>query len=142
MAFYIHSVEGGRVPAWEYHPCSAITPKVGMAMLQTDGNLAAATGTNAPTYIGMAERASAMTAGELIPVIRVLDSIIFETTFSAAATSVKVGSKVTISSDGMQVTGTTTGGVAEVVYMEGTTAGSHVRVRFPGVTAAAVAQQS
>ena len=89
----------------------------------------------------MTERAEAVTAGEIIPVIRVLDSIIFETTFSAAATGVTVGSHVTLSADGMQVTGTTTGGVAEVVYLEGTTAGSRVRVRFPGVTAAA-AQQS
>ncbi len=141
MAFYIHSVEGGRVPAWEYHPCGATAPKVGMALIQSSGNLAAATGTNAPAYISMTERAEAVTAGEIIPVIRVLDSIIFETTFSAAATGVTVGSHVTLSADGMQVTGTTTGGVAEVVYLEGTTAGSRVRVRFPGVTAAA-AQQS
>mgnify|MGYP001537613265 FL=1 len=67
-----------------------------------------------------------------------LDSIIFETTFSAAATSIKVGDKVTIHTDGLQVNATTTGGVAEVVWMEGTASGAKVRVRFPGVTAAAV----
>lgn len=137
MAFLIHTVEGGRVPAWEYLPAGAITPQVGLALTQTSGNLAVASGTTIPTYISMREESAAVTAGTIIPVIRVLDSIVFETTFSAAATSVNVGDKVTISSDGTQVTATKTGGVAEVVWKEGTTAGSKVRVRFPGVEAAA-----
>lgn len=138
MAFLIHTVEGGRVPAWEYLPAGAITPQVGMALTQTSGNLALASGTTAPTYISMREEMDKLTAGTIIPVIRVLDSIIFETTFSAAATSIKVGDKVTIHTDGLQVTATTTGGVAEVVWMEGTASGAKVRVRFPGVTAAVV----
>ena len=57
--------------------------------------------------------------------------MVFETTFSAAATSVKLGNKVTLhASDGMSVTATTTDGVAEVVYMDGTASGSMCRVRF------------
>lgn len=139
MAFMIHTVEGGRVPAWEYLPAGAITPQVGMALTQTGGNLALASGATAPTYISMRQEEAALTAGDIIPVIRVLDSIVFETTFSAAATAVKVGDKVTIHTDGLQVTATKTAGVAEVVSMEGTAAGSRVRVRFPGVTAAAAA---
>lgn len=138
MAFLIHTVEGGRVPAWEYLPAGAITPQVGMALTQTSGNLALASGTTAPTYISMREETDKLTAGTIIPVIRVLDSIIFETTFSASAASIKVGDKVTIHTDGLQVTATTTGGVAEVVWMEGAASGAKVRVRFPGVTAAAV----
>ncbi len=137
MAFLLHTVEGGRIPAWEYLPCGAIQPQVGLALTMTSGNLAIASGTTAPSYISMREEAAAVAAGTIIPVVRVLDSIVFETTFSAAATAVKVGDKVTISSDGTQVTATKTGGVAEVVWMEGTTSGSKVRVRFPGVAAAA-----
>lgn len=140
MAFLIHSVEGGRVPAWEYLPAGAITPQVGMALTQTSGNLAVATGATAPAYISMREEGNALTAGDIIPVVRVLDSIVFETTFSAAATAVKPGDKVTIHTDGLQVTATKTGGVAEVVWMEGTASGSKVRVRFPGVTAAAASE--
>lgn len=139
MAFLLHSVEGGRIPAWEYLPCGAIQPQVGLALTMTSGNLAIASGTTAPLYVSMREEDAAVTAGTIIPVVRVLDSIVFETTFSAAATSIKVGDKVTISSDGTQVTATKTGGVAEVVWMDGTTAGSTVRVRFPGVVAAAAA---
>jgi hypothetical protein len=131
MAFLIHTVDGGHVPGYEYLPVSAIKPQVGMAMqVNSNGQLAAATGTTAPKYICMQNRNEEATAGELIPVIRAERGIIFEATFSAAASSVKIGSKVTLSSDGMQVTGTTTDGVAEVVEMGGQAAGDMVRVRF------------
>lgn len=135
MAFKIHSIDGGRVPGTEYLPCSAITPKVGMALIQnSDGNLAIATGANAPTYISMCERETACTAGDIIPVIRVNGDMILETSFSAAATAVKLGQKVTLhASSGLQVTATTTNGVAEVVYMDGTASGSMCRVRFEPV---------
>ena len=131
MAFMIQQVDGSRVPGIEYLPCGAITPKVGMALVQSSGNLAVASGTNAPTYVSMLEKETACTAGDIIPVMRVLPDMMFETTFSAAATAVNLGDKVTLNTDGMQVTATTTSGVAEVVSMEGTAAGSRVRVRFP-----------
>lgn len=137
--FLLHSVDGGIVPAYEYLPCGAIQPQVGLALTVTSGNLAVASGTTAPSYISMREEDKAVAAGTIIPVIKVRDHIVFETTFSAAATSIKVGDKVTISSDGLQVTATKTGGVAEIVWMEGTASGSKVRVRFPGVVAAATA---
>lgn len=89
MSFKIHSIDDNRISGIEYLPCGAITPKVGMALVQTSGNLALATGTNAPTYISMCEKDSPCTAGDIIPVIRVNKDMIFETTFSAAATSVK-----------------------------------------------------
>ena len=131
MAFKIYKTDDGRIPGIEYLPCSAITPKVGMALVQSSGNLAIATGTTAPTYISMCEKDSACTAGDIIPVIRVSKDMVFETTFSAAATSIKLGNKVTLhASDGMSVTATTTDGVAEVVYMDGTASGSMCRVRF------------
>lgn len=131
MAFMIHTVDGGHVPGYEYLPVSAIVPKVGMAMqVNASGQLAAAAETAKPGYICMQTRNETATAGELIPVIRAEHEIIFETTFSAAASSVKVGSKVTLAADGLQVTGTTTDGIAEVVEMGGNAAGDWVRVRF------------
>lgn len=129
--FLIHTVDGGHVPPYEYLPAAAITPKIGMAMApNASGQLAAAGGTTAPKYICMQEKEEAVAAGTMIPVVRADAGTIFETTFSAAATSIKVGSKVTLTSDGLQVTATTTDGVAEVVEMLGTAAGSTVRVRF------------
>lgn len=53
MAFLIQQVDGGRIPGIEYLPAGAITPKVGMALTQTGGNLAVASGTTTPTYISM-----------------------------------------------------------------------------------------
>ncbi len=137
MAFKIYSTDDNRVPGIEYLPASAITPKVGMALTQTTGQLALATGqlalatgATAPTYISMCEKDSECTEGDIIPVIRVGKDMILETTFAAAATSIKLGDKVTLHTDGLQVTATTTNGVAEVVYMDGTASGSMCRVRF------------
>lgn len=130
MAFKIYSTDDNRVPGIEYLPASAITPKVGMALTQTTGQLALATGATAPTYISMCEKDSECTAGDIIPVIRVGKDMILETTFAAAATSIEPGDKVTLHTDGLQVTATTDNGVAEVVYMDGTASGSMCRVRF------------
>lgn len=128
MAFLIHSAE--TLPI-EYLPCSAIQPKVGMALTQSSGNLAIATGTTKPTYISLYEAPATLTAGDIIPVLRITDTMVFETTFSASASDIKVGNKVTLhASSGMQVTATTTSGVAEVVYMDGTSSGDMCRVRF------------
>ena len=101
-----------------------------MALTQTTGQLALATGATAPTYISMCEKDSECTAGDIIPVIRVGKDMILETTFAAAATSIKLGDKVTLHTNGLQVTATTTNGVAEVVYMDGTASGSMCRVRL------------
>ncbi len=129
--FLIHTVDEGHIPGYEYLPAAAIVPKIGMVLApNASGQLAAAAGTTAPKYVCMAERETAVTAGDKIPVIRAEKGIIFETTFTAAAGSVKVGAKVTLSADGLGVTGTTEGGVAEVVAMDGTASGDVVRVRF------------
>ena len=131
MAFMLHTTDDGHIPAWEYLPCGAITPKVGMALTQTSGKLAIATGSTAPTYISMTESAAALAAGTLIPVIRVNGNMVFKTTASAALTGVNIGEKVTLhASSGLQVTATTTGGIAELVGMAGTASGSEVLVRF------------
>ncbi len=129
--FIPSSIEDGHVPAFEYLPGSAITPKVGMALTLSSGLLAIATGTTKPRYICMCEKSGAITSGELLPVIRVTDDIVFRTTCSASFADRKIGDKVTLhASNGLQVTATTTSGVATVVGIEGTDAGSAVTVRF------------
>ena len=80
MAFLIQQVDGGRVPGIEYLPCGAITPRIGMALIQSGGNLAVASGTTAPTYVSMIEKETPCTAGDIIPVMRVLPDMMFETT--------------------------------------------------------------
>lgn len=129
--FIPHSNEDGRVPPWKYLPCSAITPKIGMALTQSSGNLAIATGTTKPTYISMEEADAAKTAGDLIPVIEVLPDQVFECTNSASLSGVNIGQKVTLhASNGLQITGTTTSGVATLVAKDGDAAGSRCLVKF------------
>ena len=129
--FIPYSNEDGRVPPWEYLPCGAITPKLGMALYQSSGNLAIATGTTKPTYISMVEKIAACTAGDLIPVIKVQPDQIFECTNSASLSGVPIGSKVTLhASNGLQITGTTSSGVASIVAKDGDASGSRCLVRF------------
>lgn len=131
------TIDRAGIQPWETHPCSAITPKVGLALAFSSGKLAIAAGTTKPEFICMENRDSAVTAGTMIHVMPVNEHIVFETKASAALTSVTVGSKVTLTTDGLKVTATTTGGVAEILEMDGTAAGSKVRVRFPELQAAA-----
>ena len=129
--FILYANEDGRAAPWEYLPCGAITPKLGMALVQSSGNLAIATGTAKPAYISMCEKSAAVSAGTVIPVIKVQPDQVFECTNSASLSGVAIGQKVTLhASNGMQVTGTTTSGVATVVAKDGDAAGSRVLVRF------------
>ena len=129
--FIPYQNEDGRVGPWEYLPCSAITPKIGMALVLSSGKLAIATGTTKPSYISMTEKSAAVSAGDIIPVIKVQPDQVFECTNSASLSGVNIGQKVTLhASNGLQVTGTTTSGVAEIVAKDGDGAGSRVLVRF------------
>lgn len=131
MAFLTHQNQGNIIPGLEYLPAGAITPVVGLALVMTDGNLAVCGATTRPQYICMTTAAQAVTAGTIIPVWRVLEDMLYATTWSVAASSVQAGDMVTLSADGLEVTATTTSGVAEVVSMDGTDAGDTVYVRFP-----------
>lgn len=129
--FIPYSNEEGRVTPWEYKPASAIKPQIGMALVVSAGKLAIATGTTKPTYISMAEYGATLTAGTIIPVIAVHPDEVFETTCSASLSGAAVGAKVTLhASNGCQVTGTTTSGVAEIVEKDGDASGSRVLVKF------------
>lgn len=128
--FVIHTIDDDRIPSLEYLPAAAITPKIGVALKQSSGQLAVCSGTTKPDYICVTERAAAVAAGTLIPVIRVNEDTVFETEFSASASEIKLGNKVTIASDGARVTATTASGVAEVVYIEDSASGGMCRVRF------------
>ena len=127
--FYIHTVEGGHVPPFEYLPADGVKPAVGMALVLTGGKLAVASGTTKPTHISMCQREAACAGGELIPVIAVSDAITFAVP-SSVANTVAVGGKVTISTDGLNVTATTTDGTATIVGKCGTAKGDVQYVKF------------
>ena len=119
----------GHVAPFEQLPCSAITPKNGMAMVLSSGKLAVASGANKPEFICVEDHGAAVSAGDLVTVVRVEADTDYVTTLSAAG-ALNIGDKVTLASDGLRVTATTTSGVAEIVAMEGTASGDTVVVRF------------
>ena len=122
--------DDGHVAPFEKLPCSAITPKNGMAMVLSSGKLAIASGTTKPEFICVEEHDAAVAADTLVTVVRVDHDTVYQTTLSAAGTSLNLGDKVTIATDGLRVTATKTDGVAEIVYMDDTASGSMIHVRF------------
>ena len=129
MAFipaYKH--ETSPVP-FEYYPAGVIQNlEPGTLLYLNAGKLAVASGTTKPQFI--AHHTGTTADGEQIAVEKIKESTIYETTCSAAFTSIKVGNKVTIGTDGLAVTATTDSGVATVVGFDGPAIGSKVLVRF------------
>ena len=107
------------------------TYKVGETLkTSSDGKLTKASGTDVPEYVCSADYvAPASNAGDL-PVTEINGGQIYRVPLQAAGTSLKVGDKVTIHTDGLQVTATTTSGVAEIVKIEGTAVGNYVQVHL------------
>lgn len=101
---------------------------VGEALKLSGGAVTKCGATDTPLYICGQELTAA--AGDSVRCWRVPGTMTFETTLAAAGTALKIGDKVTLHTDGAQVTATTASGVAEIVRMDGTAAGSPVTVRF------------
>ena len=115
----------------DYLPAAAITPKVGMALHpNSDGNLAIAT-TGKISYISLIEKSAAVTAGDLIPVLHVTPDMLFETVFSASASSIDPGDLVSVADDGLRATVSANSSYhCEIVRKFGSSAGDKVHVRF------------
>ena len=130
--FIHHSNSDGRVPPWKYLPATGSTkPDIGLALVLSSGKLAKCTGTTKPTYICMMEAPAAVAAGTMIPVIEVEPDMVFECKNQASLNGVNVGQAVTIHSDGLQVTATTSSGVATIVEKTpGTGTGNRTLVKF------------
>lgn len=131
MFSFVRSNAGHNFPAIVQLPTTAsITYKVGDALVLSSGALVKATGETAPTHV-CAEAYTAPASGQKdIAVYPIYPFQEWETTLSAAGTSLNVGDKVTIHTDAAQVTATTTKGVAEIVKLLGTAVGSKVIVKF------------
>lgn len=129
--FAIHSSDKVAVLPSEYLPAAAGTYEPGQILNTASGKLAAiaSASTAKPQYLCVGHVVAA--AGDLVPVVRVSDDVIFETTLSAAAASAGVGSMLEVSAGGKAVDGASAGKF-EVVYLDGTTVGSMVRGRFVG----------
>ncbi|NCB75116.1 MAG: hypothetical protein EOM51_10295 [Clostridia bacterium] len=145
MAFRI-AMTGGATPDRKMLPTTANeTYVVGELLVMTTGALTKCAATATARYVCNQNYVAPATGQEPISVTPITDNLLFETVFSADATLVNVGDKVTIASDGLRVTATTTAGVAEIARKLGTgAAGTGVWVRLrpadPSTSAAADTQ--
>ena len=96
---------------------------VGEALKVSDGAVTKCTGTTKPEYIA-AEKKTAK-AGDTLSVMLVEDNQEYVTTASSSGTFV-VGTAYTIHTDGLQITTTTSSGVAKVVDVDG----ANITVKF------------
>ena len=126
--FLPHQSDNGLQPH-EYYPAAAGNYEIGQALNISDGKLTAISkaSTTTPQYLSMAR--ATVADGEVLPVLRVSKGMVFETTLSAAAEAAKIGSKLEVSADGLQVDAAAAG-TFELLQIEGTDAGSVVRGRF------------
>lgn len=118
----------GAVDAWVHFPAAAGEYHIGMALTQTSGNLAKASGAVKPTYICVAEKVTTA-AGELIPAIPVDASTEFEVVLTAAVSGLKAGTAANISADGMSLVAGENG-VFRVVSASGAAIGDVAVGRF------------
>lgn len=102
----------------------------GEALVQTNGRLTKCGATVTPEFIAVKTQAAEATAKTPVPVIRITEDMEFETTANATSATTLVGAKVTLHTDGLVVTATTTSGVFEISYTDGATGGGKVRGYF------------
>ena len=101
--------------------------QIGEALVLTSGKLTKCGATAKPEFIAMADCAADAT-NRLIPAARVEPNQLYEVPVQAAPTSLVEGSKVTLHTDGLQVTATTTSGVVTVESLNGAAAAGDIIV--------------
>lgn len=95
----------------------------------SDGTAVVATGTTKPEFVYEGKEITAKT-GDILAVIPAFPEYEFETTLSAAGTSLKTGNKVTVDATGLLATATTTSGIFEILVGAGGASGAKVVGRF------------
>ena len=98
--FKIKHTAGGHPVPWEYLPCGAIQPKPGLALYMSGGKLAVAGGANKAQYICVRQEKAAVTAGTIIPVMKIQPDQEWEVQGTA---DMVAGTGYDVASDGMSV---------------------------------------
>ena len=120
----------GYLPAAEFLPGKAGESfTLGEALVLSAGALTACGDTQAPQYIAMESVSAPASETADVYVMPVAHNAVYRTTNSADLASVPIGSKVTLA-NAVQVTATTTSGVAMIVYKSADAAGSEIHVKF------------
>ena len=110
--FLSYQTDDGHELPFEYLPCAAMTPKYGMAMAMSGGKLTLASGATVPTYMCAREEAASVSAGTIIPAVKIGPDQRWKTHTSAS--SFTKGAAYTLASDGLGITTTSSSGVFTV----------------------------
>lgn len=118
----------GAVPPWEYLTAAAGTYQAGQLLNVSDGLLTAITADNTakPQYLCMSDLT--LTESGKLPVTRIKNDYIYETTLAGAAAGTVAGTKLKIAAGGLQAAAGA--GAFEVVSLGGTDDGDIVRGRW------------
>ena len=127
--FLPHVNDRGTHQPWEYIPAAAGTYNVGQLLGVSGGKLVALSAATKTTPPYLCQAKITVADGETLPVTRVTNDVIYETTLSAEAASAAIGAKLEVTAGGLQADAAAAG-TFELVYVEGTAAGSIVRGRF------------
>jgi len=103
---------------------------LGEALVQTSGRLTKCGATATPEFIALKTQAAEATSVTPLPVERVAEDTEYESVSTATVAASLVGSKVTLHTDGLFPTATTTNGVFEISRTDGANTNSRVRGYF------------
>lgn len=129
MAFKLIKCGGESVPIESYLMANSEGCTRGQGLALTNGRLTNVAATAVPEYIAEKTVAASATPTERVPVHRVRSEYVYEVPCTGQILAAALGNKVTINTDGLQVTTTTTSGVFEPVGTDGATT-SLVRGHF------------
>lgn len=131
--FKLLKIENARmnVPEPVFHEATSDEAiSIGEALVLTNGKLTKCAATAVPQFIAIGQL-GASDANRKVAVCRVESNQVYEVPVTAAPTALKVGDKVTIHTDGLQVTATTQSGVITVENLNGASAaGDTIVVRI------------
>lgn len=131
MAFKLYN-PGGKRDFEYYLMTNNEAVAKGEALVQTNGRLTKCGADETPQFIAQKTQAAEATSVTPVPVIRVTEMQEWETEANATAAVTLIGNAVTLHTDGLVVTATTTNGVFTLTYTDGVTDGGKVRGYFRG----------
>jgi len=132
MAFKIVGSLEGAQPPFEnsYLLTDNEGATLGEALVQTSGRLTKCGATATPEFIAVCSRTAEATSVTPLPVIRVTEMMQFSTQSMATVAVTLIGAKVTLHTDGLLVTATTSSGTFEISSTDGATTTSNVKGYF------------
>lgn len=119
----------GELPFYYEQMTDGEASVLGEALTLTSGKLTKTAATTKPQFIAV-QAAAIATPGATIAVWRVDDLTEWTTQSMATVATTLIGAKVTLHTDGLLVTATTSSGVFEISETDGATTTSNVRGRF------------